>query len=321
MTSAAPQQKPLWFAIESKIAELGSSDFEAKTTEATVHKIANALDEKGYNVSHHAANMLLLRQAVAERARVGRPLMNDFNAAAEALTLDDVVNPIQATIAFAHRVGADFPDFKDLDRRGDLRTIVNGIRLDLLVARANELGPDKGTRYLIDNKVSEPVILERMEIDQATLDGVKAAIAAELAEIARVKGLLKDVEGQDEITRAKHLINKDVAEASIVEIAGIAQDVIDQAKKAMEEEIKEKERLAAEAAAAKKAAAEGPKLEDIPADEMLEHIEAIREIMEFSDNPDEIRTMCEQSNLPKALVEIAVTDAAKLDELEAAAEG
>ncbi len=43
--------------------------------------------------------------------------------------------------------------------------------------------------------------------------------------------------------------------------------------------------------------------------------------MEFSDDPDEIRTMCEQSNLPKALVEIAVTDAAKFDELEAAAEG
>jgi hypothetical protein len=54
---------------------------------------------------------------------------------------------------------------------------------------------------------------------------------------------------------------------------------------------------------------------------MLEHIEAIREIMEFSDDPAEITAMCEQSNLPKALVEIAVTDAAKLDALEAAAEG
>jgi hypothetical protein len=321
MTSAAAQNQPLWLAIETKIAELGSSDFEAKTKEATVHKIANALDDKGYNVSHHAANMLMLRQAVNERERVGRPLMNDFNAAAEALTLEDVTNPIQATIAFAHRVGADFPDFLDLDRRGDVRTIVNGIRLDLLVAKARELGPDKGTRYLIENKVIEPVILERMEIDQATLDGVKAAIAAELAEIEHVKSLLKEVEGEDEITRAKHLITKDVAEASILEIAGIGQDVIDQANKAMEEEIKEKARLAAEAEAAKKAAAEGPKLEDIPPDEMLEHIEAIREIMEFSDNPDEIRTMCEQSNLPKALVEIAVTDAAKLDELEAAAEG
>jgi len=321
MTSAAPQNQPLWLAIESRIAELGSSDFEANAKETTVHKIANALDEKGYNVSHHAANMLMLRQAVDERERVGRPLMNDFNAATEALTLEEVANPIQATIAFAHRVGADFPDFKDLDRRGDLRNIVNGIRLDLLVARARELGPDKGTRYLIENGITEPVILDRMEIDQGTLDAVKAAVAAELAEIEHVKSLLKEVEGEDEITRAKHLITKDVAEASILEIAGIGQDVIDQANKAMEEEIKEKARLAAEAEAAKKAAAEGPKLEDIPPDEMLEHIEAIREIMEFSDDPDEIRTMCEQSNLPKALVEIAVTDAAKLDELEAAAEG
>lgn len=321
MTSAAPQQQPLWYAIETRIAELKSADFEAKAKEATVHKIANDLDDKGYNVSHHAANMLLLRQALDERDRVGRPLMNDFTAAAEALTLDDVVNPIQATIAFAHRVGADFPDFKDLDRRGDVRTIINGIRLDLLVAKAKELGPDKGARYLIENKISEPVILERMEIDQATLDGVKEAIAAELAEIEHVKGLLKEVEGEDEITRAKHLITKDVAEASILEIAGIGQDIIDQANKAMEEEIKEKQRLAAEAEAAKRAAAEGPKLEDIPADEMLEHIEAIREIMEFSDDPGEIRAMCEQSSLPNALIDVAIDTPDKLDELEAAAEG
>ena len=97
--------------------------------------------------------------------------------------------------------------------------------------------------------------------------------------------------------------------------------MIDQAKKAMEEEIKEKERLAAEAEAAKKAAAEGPSLDDIPSDEMLEHIEAIREIMEFSDDPGEIRTMCEQSSLPNALVDIAIESPDKLDELEAAAEG
>ena len=173
----------------------------------------------------------------------------------------------------------------------------------------------------MENEIPEPTILERLAIDQAKLDAVKKELAAELAEIARVKGLLKEVEGQSDDAKAKFLINKDVADESIIAIAGLGQEAIDLAKKAMEQEMAEKARLAAEAEAAKKAAAEGPKLEDIPADEMAEHIEAIREIMEFSDDPDEIRTMCEQSSLPKALVEVAVTDAAKFDELEAAAEG
>jgi hypothetical protein len=321
MTSAASSNTPLWLSIETKIAELGSPDFEDGAKEATVHKIATSLDDDGFNVSHHAANMLLVRQAVDTRQKVGRPLWNDYTAAVESLTLDDVANPIQATIAFAHRVGSDFPHFLDLDRRGDLRSIINGIRLDLLVAKANEIGGDKGIRYLIENGVAESTILARLEIEQAKLDEVKAAIAAELAEIKRVTGLLADVDGKDDIEKAKHLINKDVTDENIIAIAELGQDVIDQAKQQMEEEIKEKERLAAEAEAAKKAAAEGPKLEDIPSDEMLEHIEAIREIMEFSDDPGEIAAMCEQSNIPKALIEIATTDAAKLDELEAAAEG
>jgi hypothetical protein len=54
---------------------------------------------------------------------------------------------------------------------------------------------------------------------------------------------------------------------------------------------------------------------------MLDHIEAIREIMEFSDQEDEIRTMCEQSSIPKSLVEVAISDPDKLDELEQAAGG
>jgi len=321
MTSAAPQNQPLWLSIEAQIAKLGSSDFEGNATEATVRKLADALDGAGYNVSRHAGNMLMLRRSVGERARVGRPLMNDYTTAIDALQLEDLVNPIQATIALAHRVGDDWPEFLDLDRREDLRTIVDAKRLDLMVAKANEIGGDKGGRYLMEYKVPESTILERMAIDEAKLKAVKADLAAELAEIARVKGLLKEVEGQSDDAKAKFLINKDVSDESIITVAGIGADAIALAKKAMEEEMAEKARLAAEAEAAKKAAAEGPKLEDIPADEMLEHIEAIREIMEFSDNPDEIRTMCEQSNLPKALVEIAVTDAARLDELEAAAEG
>jgi len=321
MTSAATQNQPLWLSIEARIGELGSSDFDGNATEGTVRKLADTLDGEGYNVSRHAANMLMLRRAVDERARVGRAQITDYTAAIDALGLDDLVDPLQATIALAHRVGDDWPEFLDLDRRTDLRTIVDAKRLDLMIAKANEIGGDQGVRYLMENEIPEPTILERMAIDQAKLDGVKAELAAEIAEIARVEGLLNEVEGQSDDARAKFLINKDVSDESIISIAGIGQDAIDLAKKAMEEEMAEKARLAAEAEAAKKAAADGPKLEDIPADEMAEHIEAIREIMEFSDDADEIRTMCEQSSLPKALVEIAVTDAAKFDELEAAAEG
>lgn len=321
MTSAATQTQPLWLSIETRIGELDAAAFGAGAKEATVQKLAEILDGEGYNVSRHAANMLMLRRAVDERDRVGRSLITDYNTAIEALALEDLVNPIQATIALSHRVGDDWPEFLDLDRRRDLRVIVDAKRLDLMIARANEIGGDLGVRYLMENEIPEPTILERLAIDQAKLDAVKKELAAELAEIARVKGLLKEVEGQSDDAKAKFLINKDVADESIIAIAGLGQEAIDLAKKAMEQEMAEKARLAAEAEAAKKAAAEGPKLEDIPADEMAEHIEAIREIMEFSDDPDEIRTMCEQSSLPKALVEVAVTDAAKFDELEAAAEG
>ena len=74
-------------------------------------------------------------------------------------------------------------------------------------------------------------------------------------------------------------------------------------------------------AAVKKAAAAGPSLEEMSPQEMLEHIEAIREIMEFSDQEKEIRVMCEQSSIPKCLVDIAVSEPDRLDVLEKEAEG
>ena len=89
----------------------------------------------------------------------------------------------------------------------------------------------------------------------------------------------------------------------------------------MENELKEKQRLAEEEAARKKAEAEGPALENIPPDDMLGYIESIREIMEFSDQEKDIRVMCEQSSIPKSLVDIAVSEPDKLDELEKKAEG
>jgi hypothetical protein len=117
------------------------------------------------------------------------------------------------------------------------------------------------------------------------------------------------------------LIDNDVSEDLIIEIAEVDQAAIDAVKHAMQEELAEKKRLEEEAAAAKKAEAEGPSLESIPPDEMLEHIESLREILEFSDAEKEIRFMSEQSKVPKALVDIAISDPDKLDELEAKAEG
>ena len=124
------------------------------------------------------------------------------------------------------------------------------------------------------------------------------------------------------LEKAKHLITSDVSDEDIAHIAGIDPSIVEDARKALAEEIEAKRRKAEEEAAAKKAAAEGPALDAIPPDEMLAHIESIREIMEFSDVEDEIRAMCEQSSIPKSLVDVAVAEPAdSCDELEAAAEG
>ena len=92
MTSAASSTTPLWLSIETKIAELGSSDFDEPAKEATVHKLAQMLDDDGFNVSHHAGHMIMLRHAVDARAAVGRPLFNDYTAAVEELTEEAIRN-------------------------------------------------------------------------------------------------------------------------------------------------------------------------------------------------------------------------------------
>jgi hypothetical protein len=104
-------------------------------------------------------------------------------------------------------------------------------------------------------------------------------------------------------------------------MAMVDQGAIDTVKQAMEDDLKEKQRQAEEEAARKKEAAAGPALEDIPPDQMLSYVESIREIMEFSDQEKEIRVMCEQSSIPKSLVDIAVSEPDRLDELEKQAQG
>jgi len=319
--SDAAKKKPLWLSIEENILGLDSQDLAGENLEAAIQRIAGELDNAGYNVSGHGGNMLQLRWAMKEAHKVGKPLLEEFNTAIEALTLEDVADPYSATDKLIGDIAKTWPKLKESGRRPDVIKIVEKTKLELLIAKAKELPDDEGIRLLIGEQVDPVVITSALEITQEKLDQVNADIAKERAERKRVTTLLEKVEGKPDEERVRHLLTNNVSEELIIEMANVHQGAIDGAKKAMEEELKEKQRLAEEEAAKKKAAAEGPALDDIPPDEMLTHIEGIREIMEFSDEEKEIRVMCDQSSIPKALVDIAISDPDKLDELEKKAEG
>jgi hypothetical protein len=320
-TSDETKKKPLWLSVEENILELGSQDLSGQNLEASIQRIAGELDNAGYNVSHHGGNMLQLRFAVNETRRVGRPLMKDFNAAIAALTMEDVADPYLAADKLVRDIGKTWPRFRDSERRPEVIRIVEKTRLDLLIAKAKGLPGDEGIRMLIEEKVSPEVITSAMNITADKLKQVNTEMEKERAEMARVAKLLEAVEGKSNDEKVKHLLTNNVSEKLIIEMAKVDQGAIDGVKQAMEAELKEKQRLAEEEAARKKAEAAGPSLEDITPEEMLEHIEAIREIMEFSDVEKEIRVMCEQSSIPKALVDIAVSEPDKLDQLEKEAQG
>jgi hypothetical protein len=320
-TSDVTERKPLWLLIEENFLELSPEDISDQNREQTIQRIAGELDNTGYNVSLHGGHMIQLRQAMDGRCKVGRPLMKDFNDAIAALTLEDIVDPVSAMGKVVSDLGEAWPNLKRSECKEDVLRIVESTKIDLLVAKAKSLSGDEGIRLLIEEAVESDVIIKVMDITAEKLGEVNADIEKELAEKERVKKLLEAVEGKSNEERVKHLITNDVSDQLIIEMAEVDQGAIDGVKKAMEEELKEKQRLAEEEAARKKAEAAGPSLEDIPPDEMIEHIEAIREIMEFSDKEKEIRVMCEQSSIPVALVDIAVTEPEKLDELEKEAEG
>jgi hypothetical protein len=319
--SDAAEKKPLWLSIEENILGLDSQGLSGENLEASIQRIAGELDNAGYNVSGHGGNMLQLRWAMTEAHKVGKPLLEDFNTAIEALTLEDVADPYSTTDKLIGDIAKTWPKLKESGRRADVIKIIEKAKLDLLIAKAKELPGDEGIRLLIEEQVGPAVITSALEITSEKLDQVNADIEKERAERARVATLLEKVEGKSDEEKVKHLLTNNVSEELIIEMANVDQGAVDGAKQAMEEELKEKQRLAEEEAAKKKAAAEGPALEDIPPDEMLTHIEGIREIMEFSDEEKEIRVMCEQSSIPKALVDIAISEPDKLDELEKKAEG
>ena len=144
---------------------------------------------------------------------------------------------------------------------------------------------------------------------------------AELAEINRVKALFAEVEGKSVEDKVKTMMKENVTDELMIEIGGLDQATIDGVKKSMEAELAEKQRLADEAAAKKKAEAEGPSLDSMSNDDIIAHIDAIRDIMGFSDKPEEIRTMAEQSKIPKAIIDVAVSGEEALDKLQEKANG
>jgi len=324
-TSDSAEKKPLWLLIEENILELDSQDLSAENLEASIQRIAGELDNAGYNVSRHGGNMLQLRWAMNETHKVGRPLMQDFNTAIAALTLADVADPYSATNKLIGAIGETWPELKKSERRADVIGIVEKTKLDLLIAKAKDRPDDEGIRLLIEEQVAPELITSALDIPAEKLEQVRTEMEKERAERTRVTTLLEAVEGKSNEEKAKHLFNNDVSEELIIEMAKVDQDAINSVKQAMEAELKEKQKLEEEAAARKaaqkKEEAAGPPLEEIPPDEMLEHIEAIREIMEFSDQEKEIRVMCEQSSIPTCLVDIAVSEPDRLDELEKEAEG
>jgi hypothetical protein len=324
-TNDATEKKPLWLLIEKNILKLDSQDLSEENFEASIQRIAGELDNAGYNVSRHGGNIRQLRYAMDDARKAGRPLMEDFNTAIAALTLEDVADLYSAVNKLLDDLGKTWPELKLAERRPDVIRIVEKTKLDLLITKAKGMPDDEGIRFLIEEKLDPEVITNALDITGEKLKQVNTEMEKERAERKRIAKLLEAVEGKSNEEKVKHLLTNNVSEKSIIEMAKVDQDAINDVKQAMEAELKEKQRLeeeaAAEAAARKKEEASGPKLEEIPPDEMLEYIESIREIMEFSDQEKEIRVMCDQSSIPKSLVDIAVSEPDRLDELEKEAEG
>ena len=315
------EQKPLWLAIEEKLLGLNTIDLSGEAKEEAIQKIIKDLDNEGFNFFKKSGNIMHLRWAMDDMLKVGRPLMKDFNDAIAALSLEDVLDAYSATNDFIDKLGETWEEIKKVENRPDIIRIIEETKLDLLVKKAKEMSENGGIRYLIGEKVSREDIISKLAIIEEKLAEVEAEIAKEKKERARVADLLGKVEDKSDLEKVKHLITNEVAEELIIEMAGVDKVAIEKAQKAMEEELKEQQRKAEEEAARKKAETAGPTLEDITPEDMLDHIESINEIKEFSDVEKEIRAMCEQSAIPQCLVDIAISDPDKLDELEKKAEG
>jgi len=317
----AEGKEPLWMLIEKQIQKYTDEDFSEANSLETSRKIAAELDKTGYNVSKHGGNWLQLKAAVKARNRVGRPFMKDFDQAVSALGLDDIKDTYATAIKIIADLGRDWHSFLASKHRADVDEIFGNKKIELMIAKAKELPGEQGIRYLISDSFEPQVIMEALGVSEEEYKSVKSKVDTELAEKARVEELFAAVEEASEEDKIIHLLNKNAADELITKIGGIKQSAIDVVKKSMEEELAEKKRKEEELASQKAAEEAGPALENINSDDMLEYIEGIREILEFSDVEKDIRTMCEQSSIPTALVDIAVSDPDKLDEMEKEAGG
>jgi hypothetical protein len=314
-------KEPLWILIEKQIQEYSDEDFSEANRLETAQKIAGELDQTGYNVSKSGGNWLRLRAALEARDRVGRAFMKDFDQALSALGLNDIKDTYAVAMKIIRDLGKDWTAFLASEHRADVDEIVKNKKTDLMIAKAKDLSGESGIRYLLSESFEPQVIMEVLGISEEEYNTVKSKVDAELAEKDRVKKLFAKLENASEEDRIKRLLKENAAEELIIELGGIEQSAIDAVKKAMEEELAEQKRREEDLAAKKAAESAGPALEDIAPDDMLEYIEGIREILEFSDVEKDIRVMCEQSAIPKTLVDIAISDPDRLDELEKEAEG
>ena len=313
-------EKSLWIHIEEEIQRVGDVNLQGDRKEATVHKIAANLDKKGLNVSRTGSKLLQLRRALDARVAAGHPLLTDLERVYATLTLDSVENTRVAAVKIERKLAGTWPVLQGAVYIQDIEARVVAIKLTLLIEEAKGRSEKEGVRFLRENGVASDSILEGLSIAQSRLDQLDAELKAERAELKRVRDLLAAVEDREGAERIRHLLNNDATDELIIQVAEVGQADIDAVKETMKKEMEEKKRLAEEEAARKAAEAAGPSLENIPADEMLEYIESIREILEFSDQEKEIRVMCEQSSIPKCLVDIVVSEPDKLDELEKQAE-
>jgi hypothetical protein len=314
-------KEPLWMLIEKQIGKYTNEDFTEANGLATARRIAEELDKTGYNVSKHGGNWMQLTAAVKARNRVGRPFMQDFNQAVSALGLGDIKDTYATGMKIIRDLGRDWPSFLDSKHRADVDEIVANKKVELMIARAKELSGEPGIRYLIFESFEPQAIMEALGVSEEEYKSVKSKVDAELVEKARVQELFEAVKDASEKDRIKHLLKNNAADELITEIGGIEQSAIDAVRMAMEEELAEKKRKEEELAAKKATESAGPALEAIDSKDMLKYIEGIREILEFTDVEKDIRTMCEQSSIPKALVDIAISDPDRLDELEKNAGG
>jgi len=248
-------ERPLWLLIEDRILEVSDQDLSKKSLERTIQRIAGELDGAGHNVSRHAGNMLQLRWALDARVQSGRPFLQDFNDAIASLKLEDVTDPSTATMKLIHDVGEAWPGLKGSERRPDVLRILEKTKLDLLIAKAKGLGDDGGVRFLIEEEVPSEVIIEALGLTEDKYSQVLAAVEKERALRAEVVNLLEAVEGKSDEERVKHLVTNSISDELIVEMAQVDQSAVDDVKQAMEEELKEKQRLAEEEAARRKAQA------------------------------------------------------------------